>query len=569
MDFEMSHASHRTVALAVTVALLGTALAGCLDGTPEADQQPAATTHVSRQYTVTLTPEVAKAMESSTDPESTLKNLIKSSLVVRVLAPGDYTLEYTDKNGAAQTKTLPGLEPGKPHEVADVDPFTAVTLKLLGQTVYERAPKTFDGYKFGVVPLGFKVDAGSEAAYKFNYNVVEEFGVKDLKVPSEMGEVNLDSLLFRLAIPLTGTMGWKAGTASADGIPVALTATASVPADARDLLLVDAKGTMDGKTNSGGFSLQRLEAESTGTGTLWFKENEPAAAQWNGGRMSAHPHVTGWATGPLAESAEFSCAGKARADNCRLEEVYKESGLTFPVSENVAASSKEFVPASARPQIENPEQQKIVDFLTRLFAQDLELNDVFTVMGAVDSYSLGIPNSDGSFTTSMVYKMTVAEKGPVVVSAGAFQGLKLVTTLTTKADVKRLSQGGKTVVNGFDFDEEVSRSTLWLEQGTYVPLKLEATTPLKVDALVDEILGSIDQGIWRDAKMTPLTGDKLNVKVEANYGYEATRVAAGAKFSPIMGIAMSGVLSSAPTMMPAAMVGMRAAEAIGDAFGGT
>lgn len=526
------------------ITLVATAFAGCLSA--DSGGEPT----ISRVYTLTVDPATARAAEekADNDPEAALRELLATTIVVRVENAGDYTLEFTDESGAPQTRTLTGLQPGSPQSVEGADPLAPVVLKQGETVITVRGGINAVWWHAGDMPLGLNMTPGAKAKYTFANRVQEGLTLTDLKV--EQQGVEVSSLSLTLRLPIEGTASWELGADAGEGQPLTVAGEVHVPPAAGDLGTLEVTASMNGEPGTAGFVAGVNEATASGSARMWIRDGQPIAAQFLGGTAKFDPKVSVWADGFFADmSGEFSCAGKTRADNCQPEELDS-------FEETQAASEKETFEPADYPKVEDEEARKALALIERIFAQDLQVGDKLVFKGGADAEDLagGDPTAPkGDFEFSFTLEAVGIED--VTVPAGTFQAIKLIEETRTRVNVEDFTDpDGNHILSALSIDETIARATYWLDAKTYQPLKMTATTPFNADALVKSILNAIDDDAWADIGGKPIDSSKFTLTALAESSYEATEVAPTTQFSAVVGLALAHTVGGALASGPATMI---------------
>lgn len=549
-------ASHPLFPFLVVATLVAASLAGCLNnGTTRED--PVGDYLVSREYTVAVDPDTWSKVARATDPETALKELMVSTLVVRVAAAGDYVLKYTDKSGIAQERTLTGLEPGKPTTVRDVDPLTAATLLKEGAVKFERKAKTTEWWHKGDIPLGLSIEKGSKAAYAYRMESSSEFSLANLHVEEDGETANLANIEASVTMPVTGTFSYELKpTLEADGYPLDLAASLALAPSSSSVFLVSATGDVNGQPGTVGLDFSEATASLTANLRAWIRDGEPTRAQFRGGHVTFDPTITAWATGPFAEDAPFpSCANRTRDSNCRPTEIYDAERYRIPMDRDLAGdSAKSLDPGT--PKVTSERDRKILSFVTRLFAEELVPGDA--LMLAIGTTADALHASGSIFEMGGSFVLEVVGEEDVTVPAGTFKAMKVTQTLRTYANIQRIADPAnttRTVVNPFQMDETVSRTTFWFATDTHQPLKVVSEFPLDLNALTDDILDALEARVWETSGVDPIQSDQVDWRQTGRYTLEATTLEGQTAVAPVVGYALATALTQGSSLaLPAAIM---------------
>ena len=543
----LSRNRHALLILTLSGLVFG-GVAGCLSDTVNADEPKLL---VSRVHTLSIDREsMERADAAGDDPEAALKELLRSDLVVRVDEAGDYSLEYTDRDGAVKTERLVGAAPGLPATVADVDPFAPAKLLKGGSVVFERKGNDQEWWRVGDIPLGLTMTSGAAGEYASRASVTESLALSDIDAPGG-GDIHLDSLRFSLRLPMQGTVSYELGAPTPEGAPLDLSATYLIPATDGDIVSAEIKATQNGQSGTAGVVAGVKEALAKGGVRVWIQDGQPVAGQFTGGEVAVEPKVTMWADGFFGDMAEgSSCAGTSRSDNCQPEEIeaYRE---TFDASEKEEFPIEEF-PSAA----DDPEVKRAADFLRTLFAVDVMQGDKVQLVATFTGED--VPNAPPGFQgeSRTEYTMEAVGNEKVSVPAGSFDTVKIVQSLRSRTTSTPFSQDGEVYVKALNVDETFLRTTYWLDAATYQPIKMTAETPVDIDRLLKSVIASIGDGAWEQAGMEPIRENQWKVTASAEASYEATRIAPSTKLSALVGLLTAQALANSGISLPMAGLGM-------------
>lgn len=502
------------------------------------------------------------------------RELVQTTLVVRVDEEGDYTLEYTDKSGAVQSKSMPGLKPGEPTRVSGADPLAPAVLKKGTDVVTSRIGIQGDWWHVGDVPLGFNVTEGSSAVYDFTSRLEETISLQDLNV-EEQG-FTVESANFQLRLPIEGEVKYDLGTSSgADGAPLTLEGSVEIPPSASDLATLEVSATMQGETGTAGFTAGIDQARANGAVRTWWVDGEPVAGQFLGAAWSFDPRVTMWAEGFFEQMAEGqNCAGASKADKCEPDMV-----PTDMQEGSEAEQEKEEFPVEDYPRLNDPEMsaddraeaEQVLDALKRFFALDIVEHDRLSIVAQMSESDFAENAGPDAPRMSMRFEflLEVAAAESVTVPAGTFDALKITEEMRTKMTIQEFEnpQTGEPLLNSFAMDEIVARNTFWLEEETFRPLKMEASTPMDVDALLKRMMSSVSPSAWDQIGGKPIEDNDWRITVNAESRYEATQLRGSTNYAPLVGLTLAHAISSsssAPLMWAMGSAGM----GMGGMFGG-
>ena len=548
-DQEVAPILSRNPRILLHLTLVGLAfggLAGCLS--PDAEEEPEFL--VSRVHTLSVNRETTSRADAAPDPESAVKEMLRTDLVVRVGSVGDYSLEYTNRLGVVKTQSLLAAAPGLPATVGDVDPFAPATLRKGTEVVYERKAAPQAWWHVGDVPLGFTMTPGASASYASTGSLTESLSLSDIDVPE--GDFHLDTLKFTLSLPLDGTLSYELGAEDAtDGAPLEISGSYFIPAGKGDLVTAEVKATQNGAVGTGGVKAGVEKALAKAEVTVWMKDGQPVAGQFRGAELDVQPRVTMWADGFLGEMAEgMSCAGTSKGDNCKPEEIE-------PIHETTDSEEKQELPVDEFPQAgDGEDERKAIEFLRTLFAQDIRKGDKVQLIATYSQDDFGAPSGfDGEGRTEFVLEAVGPER--VSVRAGDYDALKLVETFHTVTRTDGVTDGeGNTLLKALTVNETLTRTTFWLDADTYQPLKMVAETPVDIDRLVRNVLDAVGADAWEQSGMEPVRPDQWKITATAESSYEAVTIDPETRFSAVAGLTLAHLLSSSGASLPMGFLGV-------------
>ncbi|HUR67705.1 MAG TPA: hypothetical protein VM370_00535 [Candidatus Thermoplasmatota archaeon] len=530
----------------VALALLTVSLSGCLQA--DSDGPPL----ISRVHTLTVDrASMAAAEEHDDDAQAALMELLTTDLVVRVESAGDYTLRYTDASGSAQSVALTGLVPGEPRTVSHVDPLAPATLLRGDAAAATRAGVNTTWWRFGDAALGFSMTPGAKALYTYASRVEESLTLSDIEVGEE--DFTLADASFSLKLPLRGTISYDMADFTADGAPLTVAGSFEVPAGAGDLVSVDVQGTKHGEPGTAGALGGVDEARGNASARVWILDGQPVASQFLGGSINVQPRAIAWGDGFFADLAEGqNCAGKTKADRCEPEELE-------PIDETQEATEKDVFDEDDAPKAGDDAARRAFALMERLFAQDIQPGDRATVVLAMDGedFGGGAPDAPtGSVRTEFTIEATGVED--VTVPAGTFDALKLVEEVRTTFQIGKLDdpETNEPLLSDFSGNELIARTTYWLDPETYQPLKMQATTPLDLDALLKRMVAAVQPSAWESMGITKPDADQWHVTAMAESSYEAKELAQGARFSALVGLALAHAVTGSLAGAPMNVLGM-------------
>lgn len=547
-------------------------LAGCLNA--QSDEGPAI---ISRVHTVVIDPTVEDMVERHGDDYAAFfRELIQTTLVVRVEQEGDYTLEYTDKDGAVQSQALSGMKPGEPRSVSGADPLAPAVLKRGEDTLVTRAGIDGEWWRIGDVPLGFNMSEGAKGLYDFTSRIEETISLENLDL-QEQGFV-VDRANFQLQLPLEGEVGYDLAAASGDeGSPLTLTGAIEIPSSAGDLVTLEIEATSQGEAGKAGIIAGVDEARANGSLRTWWKDGEPVAGQFLGGEYTADPRAIVWAEGFFAQMAEGqNCAGKTKADRCEPDELDTVEGTQ-------EADEKEAFPVDEYPRLDDPEMnatereeaEKMLDLLRAFYALDIVRGDKLTITAQANEEDFAKMGGTEAPRMSVRFDFVLeaVANEDVTVPAGTFSALKLTEELTTQMNVQQFDNPGtgQPLLSSFEMDEIIARSTFWLEEDTWRPLKMEASIPIDIDALLKRMMSSVSDSAWSEIGGKPIDDGDWRITMTAESSYVAKELAGATHYAPLVGLLLAHALSSsssAPMMWAMQSAGMGMGSMFGPSYGG-
>lgn len=544
----------RLTTLLLATLLAGTGLAGCFQPGNNADpgsddeQEEIPSFALSREYRISIDEETPQELDSA-DPMEALRSLMQTSWVVRVGEAGDYTLSYTGSDGKPANKTLTGLRPGEPVTVPGVDPLSGATLKKGSDTKAQRAAVAFDGFTVDGVPVGVWAGQTASSTYSYSSDGSSSFELRDVVAEEEGETTKLHLAKASFNVPVRGTLGW---TAAPDGgqTRVDLRADMNIRQPGSESLLViefDAEGEDDQgqlRRAEGGFEIPSLELLAAGNVTFWVEDDAVTAFQSQGGHLKMTPKAYGWLTGEgseeLAQDAPpqvSDCVGKTRAQRCEVDLGDMAQDQTFE------AGPREDAPETT----EDAEKREAIDTLQKLFAQDIGLGDRFLVEGRYSQ-----DNDGGEFDVSFDFEVYVPRKESLTVPAGTFEAFVITQEMRFVADVAHVSESqyddetGRSTqeaqIRNLDLNETVARTTLWLDAKTWQPLKVESTTPMDMDAVLDKVLRATTDAAWEDSPIGRLAPEQIDWTIEGTTLIQATKISGEHRFAPQMGLFLGSML---------------------------
>jgi hypothetical protein len=507
-------------------------------------------------------------VETKDDPYK----FLSSTFIVRIgnaaVTPSAVSIVYQDRTGANVTKALSSftdkasLAPGDEVRIEDANITSDAALVRDGATVVSRAraPEAWwvsEGY-----PIGFEMDPGSALGYKLTSEASETFALSNIKMKGE-GAPTLNSLTGKVGAVFSGTvdlayakdladvqahtmqsaraMTWK--TAGTMGIPVVLEASMAVPD----------KGTVAGGIES--LPATSVSFDASGR-VYWNASGAAVRTEVDGGNATTKLDVVGWQTGENP-FGDFSCAGKARSDQCRLTEVPdngKEKTTPLPSS---SQNLDEF-PWNVAPEV--------VANLTRFLAEDIVPGDEFRF--DVDVTLEGLKDyrpADGAPKHTRIAggaSMKATSFEDVTVAAGTFNALKIVERVDFLLDVgEALDATGAQTFKPFHTEQKVVETTFWLERDTFTPLRIQQTVPLQMGEVVDALLRSVGDKGWTQAQIDPLGPNNVDLTIEGKVDLELAKKTGTSRFSPWLVLAGFHAFTAIP--------GLAGASAAQGALGAT
>lgn len=467
-----------------------------------------------------------------------------SSFVVGVrgsgIVPTEAMLTYMDREGAVVTRPLSeftdkeSLEPGDEVRVDDANLTSGAVLSYGGAEVANRARPQPDWWVVGGYPVGFSLSPGASLAYRSTAHAGEKLGLSDVHFKDEPIEVERADASIALDVEslleLSLAEAEESVTAESEHAarPLAwkLNGRVAVP------VLVEAVGrntTSGERVEAGVEVLPVTGAEFNAHGTLWMNGSRaPVRLDVAGGEARTDLDVIAWVTGAGINASTFSCAGKTRADACRpTEQDFSEARRVEPIepdSENLDGA-----PWQVQPEV--------LRNLTTLLAEDLRPGDLLSILVQVDSrnvddYEPG-PTDPRHVVIDYSAELKAVDVESVTVGAGTFQALKIIESMRVFIEVGEVpGEDGRAPFRGITIDQQVVDATLWLEEGTFVPLRVEQSTPLDIGRILGDALASVDASFWEDAPLEPLDADDVRWTSENRMSVELVRKEGDVSFSP-------------------------------------
>lgn len=533
-------------AFALVALFVGAVFAGC--ATPGA-----ATNELSLNRLVRLhfDNENADLIESD-DPYA----FISSSFVVRVgdspLAAAAAMITYTDKAGVLVTRPLSDfssvatLAPGAEVVIPETNLTSDAVLALDGVTLASRARGAEDWWVMGGYPLGFRMEPGALLSYTATLRGNEGMKLRDIESSDESTPYRLDKFEASLGIEYEGTFDVSLASESES-----IQATSRHDARALAwktqgrlampmLLDVGATNLSSGKTLEGGVQvLPNTGGSLDVSGKLWWNASQaPVRADSGVGTVTTNADIISWLSGDDDLTREFSCSGKVRADGCRPSEFRLDQANTTrtidPSSENL-----DNVPWSITPDV--------FTNLTRALSEDLVPGDELRFDIDVDRDHLGPGAADdlpNPFSVKASAVLRAVQDERVTVAAGEFDAIKVVEQFdfSVVAGEYRDSSGAL-VMKPFTIEQRVIDTTFWLAKDTFVPLRIQMSSPFDLNEVVDNLINALPDETWAEASIKPITGDNVDFTVEATSTLELASMSGVTSFSPwvsLMGFHAAG-----------------------------
>lgn len=530
------------VRASIALLVATTALAGCL----KPDVEESASFTLNRQIDVNVNAENVKAAQAASEnggsPSPYL--FLRSSFVVTVREGGvsaaDLLLAYTNEDGAEVVRSLSELSQKSDLEAGDVIRVEGVNLTsraLLthkGEPVADRARSAVDWWQVGGYPIGYAMAPGSSIAYDVSAGVTEKFSIENLKpkdedVTLEAGEASLSfNYDGALALDYGTTPEATTATTPHQARPLAWTAsgTFSMPA----LLSIKGSDASTGETIDAGIeSLSSTGATFDAKGKLWINESRsPVLAEVESGTWSTKADVIAWLTGTdLEAAANFSCAGKTRADACRPTEFELDQ---FTSSEAMEPSKE------ALDTMPYDVDAEMLEQLTAFLLEDLRPGDrvSFHLDLSAEDFPDYVPEDGGPETMRVVLDAEVRAQDfeDVSIAGRTFEALKVVERVGVRVEIGQVSEDGEVVFDGLTIDQKFVDLNLWLAKGSFVPLRIEQTIPFDVGAVVGDVLDGLGPEAWAEAPIEPLAGDDLSFTTETRTSLELTKLEGDVQHSP-------------------------------------
>lgn len=522
-------------ALIAGAILASAILAGC--ASPGAGADGALT--LNRQIRVTIDNRIAD-MGDDVDPY----DVITSSFIVRVgatpLAPAAATIVYQDRAGATVTRPLTDfvqatqLTQGMEVVIDDANLTSDAQLLVDGVVVASRARPPVDWWNVGGYPIGVRMDPGAKLSYRATGDATEAFALRDIEPTEDAPQYRVDlveaSIGFTydatLDLSLAETPERVEATSAHDARALAWSVTGSGALPAR----IEARGTdlANGTTVEAGIeSLAGTKADFDARGKLWWNlTGSPVRADLDGGSTTTKADVIAWLTGYDLE--DFSCSGKTRADQCRPTEMDLEG---MGETQTIDASQEELDAGVGAPEMD------VVANLTRFLSEDLVPGDQLRFDIDLDSTKMEDPDLGPTDPERILVRGSAALRAVgyerVTVAAGDFDAIKVVEQVDLRVEVgPTRDEDGKLVLNDFLLDQRLVDTTFWLAKDTFAPLRIHQTTPFDFGKVIDDLLAAMPEDAWTDAAVQRITGENIDLTIEATSTFELTQASGASRFSP-------------------------------------
>lgn len=500
----------RSFATIVVLLFVAAALAGCAQN-PGGATTPEGLT-LNREVDV----HVDDANKDAKDPYQA----ITASFVVRVgatpLTPSAASITYQDRNGTTVTKALSAftgattLTQGAEVRIDDANLTSDASLSLDGKTVATRARPDVSWWTVGGAPTGFRMDPGSALSFLLTANANESIGLKDVEPTSADLPYKLDALTATLGFDYGATMNLTMGT----DLDWTLHGYAGVPMSLEGTIV----NTTSQQPITGGVELLPGEVGTVDvSGKVHFNGSEPTSSDVTGGKTTTDASVIAWLSGhdDLIDQAHFSCAGKTKQDACHPTEWPQDK---LHQTTDIPASHTE------APRQETPMSPTDLANLTRLLSEDLVPGDALVV-------SFDLTQDKAHFTGTASIRAVDDEK--VTVPAGAFDATKVVERFDGRFDVPEQKDGnGAVVTKAFSIDQRFVDITYWLAKGSFVPLRVEQTTPFDLNKVVHDVINATPDETWKETAIKPLTASNVDFTLDAKTVLELQSMQGTAAFSP-------------------------------------
>lgn len=525
--------------LLLTVCLVTAAFAGCADSPGATNEQFT----ISRQIRIHL--DSANIDSESDNPY----DYVETAFVVRIngaaIAPAAATIVYQDESGAIVSKPLSAftdlatLAKGTEVRVGDANLTSSASLLVGGVEVVSRARPHTDWWNVGGYPIGWRMQPGAALGYRTTAAATESFSLTDIRGSAdEAKDFVLDKASASFGVKYDGTI--DLALASTPSSVVAEKEHSAFPLEWRSAgrmtLPFQAEATgrnlSSGQLITAGIALAPTSGvDFDANGKLWWNvSGSPVRADISGGSWKSQFDSTAWLTGVPELDGTFSCAGKAKAENCRPTEIpqtYTKGNGTFDAD----SFNLDTFPWDVKPDV--------VANLTRFLDEDLVPGDELRFDVDIDSSKLKDYEADGGpesfhLTGGAILKAVAFEK--VTVAAGTFDALKLVERMDMRFDVGKITDEDGVVLNAFVLEERFVDTTIWLQKDTFVPLRVDQTTPFDLNKAIDAFITNVPADRWTDLPVERLKAESIDATIEATSTLELMRNAPGTSFSPYVGL---------------------------------
>ncbi len=553
--FGKSYAANKKGVLAVAILLATVGLAGCLSN-PSTTASPLVA--IARVVTIEFDQD---DMERS---DAKLEDFVKSTYELRVTGISyDATLltvTYTDAKGTLVSKTLKEitnqaeLAPGTPGLIPGVDFSSGVAVKLGDETIASRGGIPLQSWNIDGMPLGFRMAPGSNLQYDVATRGFGEFGISDysFEMDPEAPPVVIDRALERFDLRQTGTVGLKVGSAletvtSTDGsrtwqaYPIDFTFEGGMTVDE---FLVEAVGKMDDEAFDVGADLTKGSVSGKVEGVLHVEDTlRLVKSKVTGGMGHADAHLVAWYEGIPADFAEsMPCPTATRASPCAIEEFNSE----FPVQEAMESGEEEDLVSEDGPDM----LDEALRTVKRILQADMMKGDAFRVHISMDAS--GQPGAPEQARMDYRFEVEVGDVETVQTKAGSMRAYKLTETQSLTANVGAFEEEGF-VFNGIQLNEEPVRTTIWLHETSFAPVKVEYDFPFDVSKVINKVLDAIGKETWENLGPNAVRPSDIRINVEGGGTMEVGAYSGDIHFQPWAGLVYAHLLTGASAASFAAL----------------
>lgn len=527
----------RTVLAALLV--VAPILAGCFAAQPTATIEGEGAVTVSRVVTVHVdASNWASVAEAARDPSrlSRLRyDFLEPELVVTFhgeTAPHLLTLRYTDREGRTTTKpftevtSLPLLKAGDSVRVP-AHPFSGAVLKTTaGVVLANRSVEAPQWWSFGGAPLGVHMKAGSEVVYASRSLAAHQVELTSFSLRDAPYAIDRASLAADLSDDGTLRFAHPREVADVDGrrvrpLDVSWTGSTAFPITVE----VQGRNLTTGQPVDGGIEVLPGSGVAYDLAArVWIGEDgAPVRADLRKLAITPQADAIAWLTGVREAEGEIDCAGAGRASQCRPDGVERAFGE----------------PWSLEPQ--SFPLSDVADVVDAAFARDLRAyfadglypgdKVVWRVQLSGADVS-GDPDAAPFRLLDVEATTTATRHERVTVPAGAYDAIRVDSLLEMRILTNDLAGPDGMTLGALDVHERVYDATTWLERGTFLPVKAEASIPVDLGRVVGEVLDAMDRDGWAGTPFEPIASRNLDWTATSSMRLELTKDVGESRMAP-------------------------------------